>query len=795
MNKFISKFLSLIKIFHLGFISIIAIHSYSYAQKEVSGDKLLDLTLDELMNISVKTGNITGIESSKTPVSITTITANDLAVTPARNLYDILETYVPGAIFLLHWDSPHLGMRGIITDRNYKYLLLVNGRNMNLKAHNGATSELELWDLSDIEKIEVIRGPGSVTYGPGAVAGIINITTKSGFENNGLSASANYIYPYNSKGIKAEYSKDFGKSNLFLYGSIQSTSGYENPKIYSQRPTQLFDVIGSESKDVLPIDYYSDYGKNPNVKLNAEYNFSDNWSLNFRYTRQGQTQNPTITKSRPQSGYDSLGFPTFGDPIDILQTRDQHITLNLRNESKFEFMDLSSMISLSSEEYIRNTGWFRGFWNKTSIDTINIFNDINNLYNHDYDFSESSVLGRFIGNKQLSDNINIAAGTEISLNYWGPGWGKDRKNFRLGDNYDIISGTDSYVYGCPYLYTGVPAGKGYFVGNGWSTLTTSFLYELFWKIDPRLSILISGRNDKDSYSQWLFSPRIAFISELSEHNIAKLVFQRSQRMNTAAQLLIQHQSGISTDPETLTGIELLYTGLIPENCSINSSLFYNDLDVISWVEIGRSTQPTGNLKLFGIEFEVKLNLDNFNISMNHTYTKQFSWKLKEGVQFSGISFSDYHYILNNITLSSVGNDLNNWSNNATKLILNYKLFDDKLLMHLNAHLFWNFEGSYDGIEVLENSLKASDPNYKVTKDLIESVKKQDIFGADFRLNYSIVYNFNKNLGVSLYVMNLLGYGNNKRYVYDAGHKGADNLVKTAYVEEPRTIGFKINYNY
>ena len=56
---------------------------------------------------------------------------------------------------------------------------------MNMKCSNGPIFEIHNKDLSDIERIEIVSRPGSVIYGPGAVAGIINITTKNADGNDG----------------------------------------------------------------------------------------------------------------------------------------------------------------------------------------------------------------------------------------------------------------------------------------------------------------------------------------------------------------------------------------------------------------------------------------------------------------------------------------------------------------------------------------------------------------------------------------------------------------------------------
>ena len=137
-----------------------------------------DMSFDELLNTEVYgPAALTKLSRLKTPASATTISEEDIKYSAARNIYDLIETYVPGAFWMNNENGPNLGMRGILVDYNYKYLLLVNNRAVNSKAHSGAKSELEQWDLSDIQRIEVVRGPGSVTYGPGAVAGVINIIT------------------------------------------------------------------------------------------------------------------------------------------------------------------------------------------------------------------------------------------------------------------------------------------------------------------------------------------------------------------------------------------------------------------------------------------------------------------------------------------------------------------------------------------------------------------------------------------------------------------------------------------
>lgn len=780
---------------HILIVSFIFFCNTLYSQDRIPAEQLFNMSLDELMNVTVKMGNITGLSLSKTPVSITTITSRDIELTPARNLYDLLEIYVPGAYYYNHYDSPHIGVRGIITDRNYKFLLLVNGRNMNLKAHNGATSEMEMWDLNDIDHIEVIRGPGSVTYGPGAVAGIINIITKRANGETSLNVKTNYVYPYNSTGLSLNFTKPIGNNNLLVYAGIQNTEGYENPTVIAPLPYNTFgDLNKYKDYKYYPIDYFYDYGGLPQLKFFADYSFGENWDFSVRYTRQGAALNHNFAKAAPQVGFDSLGNIVDGKPVNLTQNQDQHFTISLSNIKNFqEQFEISSLISLSSEYYIRRTEWFRKFPQSliSTWDSVKVYQDLDGIWTHDYDFSESSLLGSFILNKSFDERLKIAVGTELSYNFWGPGWMNDRTNFKLGDNQDIISGEDSKIYGSKFDFVGVPAGSGYFVGNGWNTFTFSFLFETMWEPVENITLLISARSDKDTYSKLLFSPRFAVIYEITEYNVLKLVAQRSQRMNTASQLLIQHLSNKSTDPETLNGIELIYSGLLSDNLQINTSIFYNELDIISWYNVGRTTRLTGELELHGIEFELKYIGTNYELGLNQSFVKQVKWKLSDSVLFSGISYSDYKLDLGDITFDASGNDINNWSNFSTKLYFNYRLFNDKMTLHLDSRIYWKFEGSLEGKNSFINAMKADSKYYDKMKDILEVMDKEDMYGTDFRVNFSASYKINDKIETTFMAMNIFGYGDNKRYFYDSGIRKPDYFQRHGFIKEPLTLALKL----
>lgn len=131
-------------------------------------NNLFDMSLEQLMNIPVTSTSLTTVASGRvSPSTVTTITQQDIQNSGARSLEELLEIYVPNLQMILHTaDARHLGLRGIISNVDDKYLLLVNGRVMNEHTSFGVMSERDLPMLRDIHQIDVVRGPGSALYGP-----------------------------------------------------------------------------------------------------------------------------------------------------------------------------------------------------------------------------------------------------------------------------------------------------------------------------------------------------------------------------------------------------------------------------------------------------------------------------------------------------------------------------------------------------------------------------------------------------------------------------------------------------
>ncbi|MFC1655206.1 TonB-dependent receptor, partial [Myxococcota bacterium] len=111
------------------------------------------------------------------PSAITVFTKEDIQASGARTLPDLLRL-VPGMdinIISPTWYS--VGVRGGTVQMGDAVLLLVDGRDLTAEFLGAPLWSILPCSMDDIERVEVIRGPGSSLYGANAYAGVVNVTT------------------------------------------------------------------------------------------------------------------------------------------------------------------------------------------------------------------------------------------------------------------------------------------------------------------------------------------------------------------------------------------------------------------------------------------------------------------------------------------------------------------------------------------------------------------------------------------------------------------------------------------
>jgi len=147
---------------------------------------LTALSMEDLMNIEVTSVSKKQQKLSQTAAAIFVITQEDIRRSGATNIPDILRM-APGLdVAQINGSSWAISSRGFNDQVANKLLVLIDGRTVYSPLFNGVYWDVQEVPLEDIERIEVIRGPGAAIWGANAVNGVINIISKKASDTQGL---------------------------------------------------------------------------------------------------------------------------------------------------------------------------------------------------------------------------------------------------------------------------------------------------------------------------------------------------------------------------------------------------------------------------------------------------------------------------------------------------------------------------------------------------------------------------------------------------------------------------------
>jgi iron complex outermembrane receptor protein len=160
------------------------------AMTESEARRLADLSLEELMQVEVTSVAGLGQKRFAAPAALTVINAEDIRRSGHRSLAEALRL-VPGMfVGQVNSSSWVVGSRGMTASAitANRYLVMIDGRIV----HDPLLSST-FWDVSDVllddvERIEVIRGPGATLWGANAMNGVISVITRDARETRGTLA-------------------------------------------------------------------------------------------------------------------------------------------------------------------------------------------------------------------------------------------------------------------------------------------------------------------------------------------------------------------------------------------------------------------------------------------------------------------------------------------------------------------------------------------------------------------------------------------------------------------------------
>jgi len=214
--------------------------------------------MESLINSLIGVASKKSLSLRKSPSVVTLITQEEIEKSGARDLIDVLRL-VPGIDFAVDVQgNVSIGMRGNWAEEG-KVLLLWDGQEMNELMY----STLQFgnhYDVSQIKRIEIIRGPGSAIYGGFAEYGVISIITKDGEDLQGVSATGSYGQSARALGYR-DMSLSIGdKINNFkfsLAGFIGQANRSDN--VYTDFNGNSYSMIGNSNLNPTNFDLKMSY--------------------------------------------------------------------------------------------------------------------------------------------------------------------------------------------------------------------------------------------------------------------------------------------------------------------------------------------------------------------------------------------------------------------------------------------------------------------------------------------------------------------------------------------------------
>jgi len=153
-------------------------------------ERLQDLSLEELSNIEITSVSKRGERLSDAPTSVFVITAADIRRAGATSLPEALRLAPNLQVAQVSGRSYAISARGFNGSSANKLLVLIDGRSVYSPLFSGVFWDVQDPMLEDIERIEVISGPGGTLWGVNAVNGVINIITHSAAKTQGALLAA-----------------------------------------------------------------------------------------------------------------------------------------------------------------------------------------------------------------------------------------------------------------------------------------------------------------------------------------------------------------------------------------------------------------------------------------------------------------------------------------------------------------------------------------------------------------------------------------------------------------------------
>ena len=553
--------------------------------------------------VEIATGTSQSLD--KAPAIASVISAKQIKDMGATHLDEILER-VPGlhvSTSTLSRLDPVYSIRGIQTGFNPQVLVLVNGTEFKNSFSGGLPYTFRL-PASNIERVEIIRGPGSALYGADAYSGVINVVLKKHGEAENITVGGR-VGSFDSRDYWFQAGKTFGDLAVGLSVENQQSDG-DDERIAQSDLQSVFDGIFATSASLAPGQLQSQYDVT-DIHLSLAYK---GWTFENWWWKQDKGG---IGPGGAQA-LDNVGF----QDVDQYRAR---VTYDA---------DLSPELSLSGEASLLETDTNSYFVLFPAGAVLPIGSDGNT------NFTDVAGLVQFpdgyIGNPR-SDQKDTRV--KMSLNYSGlskhqiratVGWfeqqhtAQEFKNFGPGvidGSQGVVTGELTDVTGTPYIF--LPDAKRF---------NRHLVLQDIWNFAPDWELTLGMRYDDFSDFGSTTNPRLALVWEAAHNVTVKALYGSAFRAPSFNDQFLQNNPSAfgnpDLKPETIDTYELGIVYQLDFNNKLAANIYSFRADDL----IARGPVPNSSLLQTlnlssqdgqGIEFEYNYKGESFALSANFTY--------------------------------------------------------------------------------------------------------------------------------------------------------------------------------
>ncbi|TCJ12954.1 TonB-dependent receptor [Parasulfuritortus cantonensis] len=555
-------------------------------------ERFLSMSLEDLLALDVTISTNTRQAAANAPGVVTVITAEDLKATGATNVVDALEG-VPG----VHVRASAFGFRPLVHFRGAsasQTLLMVNGVPMR---------DL-LWGFgiywkglpaSMIERVEIIRGPGSSLYGADASAGVVNVITKTAGTIAGTELGAR-IGSYGTGETWLQHGGQWAGFTVGLTADLQTTDGHD-PRIAADAE--------HSSASLAPGD--AAYGwDSADLRLSLA---RGDWRLLADYIRHDDVE---------------IGLTGAGVLDPTTQGADRRLNLGLLydNEQFAHDWSLHGELRYQHLDYDSGSGFQErppGYTNTSAADTIADGTYVDGLINRMRVGERQFGLEAKAGYTGLADQkLLVGAGFSREDLYKVEQW----VNYGIGPDGSVlpVNSPLTALSDTPYAFAPERA----------RDIRYLYLQDI-WRLAPAWELTLGARYDHYSDFGATFNPRTALVWNVSDRLVAKLMYGESFRPPSYQELYSPTSLALPNPdlrPEQSNTWDLAFSYAVSRDLRFGANLFrYRIKDLIARIEVSpgvRQYRNTGDHDIRGIGLEA-----GWQASPDLRFSGNVTWRFQD----------------------------------------------------------------------------------------------------------------------------------------------------------------------